>query len=166
MGHSIGAEPASGGSGVGGNSGGAAGSNCVVASNGGDATSTPAPCFDSQGRLVAEAKACQLDSDCEAWPTYTCCGPSTIIAVATSARAFEACYPYPTCCPAGLGCASQASTEDGALAGFGPLEFLVRCVSLDGGPGQCRTESADAGAGVLWVCSGFGAPSCTPAGAP
>lgn len=105
----------------------------------------PSTCFDSTGHLVSAAKACATDGDCDMLPTETCCGPSTIVGIAKSAAAYAACYPVPQNCPP-LGCASQATTEDGRPAPSGIGSALVRCVAVAGGGNACMTShNPDAG---------------------
>ncbi len=133
--------------------------------NGGAGATAPVPCFDSAGQLVPEAKSCEVDADCEALPTSNCCGAGVIVALATRARAYEACYPYPTGCPQGLGCASFPSTEDGQPAGYGTYAIKVSCAAVDGGAKSCRTVSQNASEGTLWSCTCSGRASCcAPAG--
>jgi len=143
--------------------GGSAGAGS--AGSGGSGGIAPSPCFGGNGALVSAAKACETDADCEALPTANCCGPSVIVGIAISARAYEACYPYPTGCPAGLGCASFASTEDGMQPGVAPASFKLSCAAVDGGPKTCRTVSKDSSEGTLWSCRcATGASCCQPAG--
>jgi hypothetical protein len=153
----------SGGASSGGASSGGASSG--GASSGGAGVTAPVPCFGGAGGLVPQAKSCEVDADCEALPTAGCCGPSVIVGIAVSARAYEACYPYPTACPPGLGCASFASTEDGVQVGLAPASFKVSCAAVDGGVKSCRTVSQDSSEGTLWSCRcSTGASCCQPAG--
>lgn len=146
---------------------GGGGASSGGASSGGAGGAPPFPCFGGNGALMAAAKACETDADCEALPTTNCCGPGEIIGIAISARAYEACYPYPSGCPAGLGCASFPSTEDGMQPGYAPNSFKLSCAAVDGGPKSCRTLSQDASEGTLWSCRcSTGASCCEPAGAP
>jgi hypothetical protein len=133
--------------------------------SGGTGVTAPVPCFDAGGQLVPEAKSCDVDADCEPMPTANCCGPGVIVGIALRARAYEACYPYPTGCPADLGCASFPSTEDGQSAGFAPASIKVSCSAADGGGKSCRTVSQNASEGTLWLCTcATGASCCQPAG--
>jgi hypothetical protein len=134
-------------------------------SSGGTGLTAPVPCFDAGGQLVPEAKSCEVDADCEPMPTANCCGPGVIVGIALRARAYEACYPYPTGCPAGLGCASFPSTQDGQSAGFAPASIKVSCSAADGGGKSCKTVSRNASEGTLWLCTcATGASCCEPAG--
>jgi hypothetical protein len=109
------------------------------------AIDAPSPCFDSSGKLIAAAKVCATDGDCYMLPTETCCGPWTIVGIAKSASAYAACYPAPQNCPP-LGCASQATTEDGRPAASGVSSAVVRCVAVDAGVRACMTShNPDAG---------------------
>jgi hypothetical protein len=155
----------SGGASSGGASSGGASSG--GASSGGSGGVAPSPCFGGNGALVPAAKACETDADCEALPTANCCGPGVIVGIAISARAYEACYPYPTGCPAGLGCASFASTEDGMQPGYPPNSFKLSCAAVDGGPKSCRTVSKDSSEGTPWSCHcSTGSACCQAAAAP
>ena len=163
-GASSGGASSGGASGGGASSGGASGGGAVSGGSGGSA---PSPCFGGNGALAAAAKACETDADCEALPTANCCGPGEIVGIAISARAYEACYPYPSGCPSGLGCASFLSTEDGLQTGYAPNSFKLSCLAVDGGPKSCRTASVDSSQGTLWSCRcSTGAACCQPAGAP
>ena len=160
--HSGGSASNGGASSGGASSGGASNGG---ASNGGAGATAPVPCFGGGGGLVPAGKSCETDADCEALPTAGCCGPSVIVGIAVSARAYEACYPYPTGCPPGLGCASFSSTEDGTQAGLAPASFKVSCAAVDGGAKSCRTVSQDSSEGTLWSCRcSTGASCCQPAG--
>jgi hypothetical protein len=156
--HSGGNASSSGGASSGGASSGGA-------SSGGAGVTAPVPCFDAANQLVPEATSCEVDADCEALPTASCCGDGLIVGLATRASAYEACYPYPTGCPSNLGCASFPSTEDGQLAGFAPATFKLSCAAVDGGGKSCRTFSESASEGTLWRCNcSTGASCCAPVG--
>jgi len=105
--------------------------------------------------LVAAAKACSNDADCEVFPTYNCCGPGVILGLAKNAAStYSSCaavVPWilslPVC-PQGLGCASAAYVEIGPPQ-FGTSvaitldEVVVRCVHGDSATGACRTSLRD-----------------------
>jgi hypothetical protein len=112
----------------------------------GDASDAPSPCFDSYGKLVSTAKACTNDGDCDMLATATCCGPSTIVGIAKSASAYAACYPVPQNCPP-LGCASQATTEDGRPAPSGVASAIVHCIARDASPFRSCITSHNPDAG-------------------
>jgi hypothetical protein len=115
----------------------------------GGTSTLPAICLpDDAGHLSSEAKACTTDDDCTAVPTYSCCGDGLIVGLAKSAMAYRACFQTspPTGCPMGLGCFSEARTEDFLPAPVASA-VRVRCVSPDGGGPPACTTSYDADAG-------------------
>lgn len=122
-----------------------AGSSGATGGAGGSAGSGPS-CFDPSGQLVSAAKTCSYSADCLAIATETCCGPSTIVAMSASATAYHACYPPVSDCPAGLGCASQATTEDGMPLSDGA--FTLQCVG-----GLCQSKLFGSGNGPTWSCA-------------
>jgi len=136
------------------------------ASSGGTGSTIPAYCQAGTGGAgtAPEVKACQTDTDCEPMPTQTCCGPSVIVGIAAQDHKYEACFPAPTGCPAGLGCASQATTEDGQPAGYSNVRIKVSCSDTDAGTKTCRTLTMSASEGTLWSCSSTltGASGCEP----
>ena len=148
-GAACGGQSSSQGSGATGGASGAAGS----AGSSGAAGSGPT-CFDASGQLVAAAKQCAYATDCVAIASETCCGPSTVVAMSTSAPEYYGCYPPVHDCPP-LGCSSQATTEDGTPLDNG--EFSVACVS-----GRCQTTAIGSGNGPTWKCHcSTGAACCT-----
>jgi len=169
-GHANGAGSSGGGASSGGASSGGASSGGTAnggASSGGTAgagTTIPAYCGAGTGGLAPEVKACETDADCEPMPTQTCCGPSVIVGIVAQDHKYEACFPAPTGCPAGLGCASQATTEDGQPAGDANVRIKVSCSDSDAGTKMCRTLTMSASEGTQWTCSStFGAASaCEP----
>jgi hypothetical protein len=82
------------------------------------------------------------DDDCESVATYTCCGPGTIIGLAKTAESvIPSCFTtsYPQNCPP-LGCASQATTEDGQPLGTAdPSSVIARCFETAPGEKGCMT---------------------------
>ena len=99
-------------------------------------------CLDASGHILPELKRCATDADCEFVATYSCCGPGPIIGLAKTAESMiPGCFTtsYPQNCPP-LGCASQATTEDGQPAGTGDLSSVVaRCLEVASAEKACMT---------------------------
>ena len=136
-------------------SGGAGGSPSGTAGQTSNGGTTEKPCYDAQRNWLPEVKACQVDADCTYLQTSTCCGPGPVYGVAKAAQGKYACFDQPPLnCPAGLGCASQPSSEDNQSIGYMLQDAAVRCVDVPGGKacyttarGACNPNSTRCSAG-------------------
>lgn len=126
--------------GMGGNGAGGAGSGGRSGPSGSGGQATTLQCRDGSGQLVPEMKDCASDDDCQAVPTYNCCGPGQIVGLAKNAQAYLACFQTtpPTGCVPGY-CASYPSTEDNQTFLSNSDSVIARCFEVAAGRKACMT---------------------------